>query len=320
MRSTKLALTGKQHRHLFRHLFPGDGMEAAAVMICGQGAGRRTERLLVSEIHLVPHERSARTERSLSWPFGDYFSPGRIAEIDREGKSFITIHSHPGGLPEFSVRDDRTDEELFSSAANWFDDERRLGSAIMLPDGRVRARTANERGEFTPMESVSVVGPELRVWPSTPIQAGRAAETTTEQTFGRRTVRLLRGLRAGVVGCSGTGSVMIELLTRNSVGALVLVDPDIVESRNLNRIVGATEADAEGRCAKVSALERAVRRAGLGTAVDTCRSDTFNEEVVRALVDCDVLFGCVDSFAGRYHLDCLASAYLIPYFRRGSND
>ncbi len=36
-----------------------------------------------------------------------------------------------------------------------------------------------------------------------------------------------------------------------------------------------------------------------------------------ALVDCDVLFGCVDSAFGRYHLECVASAYLIPYFDVG---
>lgn len=317
MTSAKLALTGKQHQQLFRHLFPGDGMEAAAVMVCGRGTGHRTERLLVSEVRTAAHERSARTDRTLSWPFGECFSPERIAELDREGKSFVTIHSHPSGFPQFSARDDRTDEELFSSAANWFDDGRPLGSAIMVPDGRIRARTVNERGEFTLMESVSVVGPDIRIWPSTQIRAGRAAEKTTEQTFGRRTVRLLRGLRVGVVGCSGTGSVMIELLARNSVGELVLVDPDIVENRNLNRIVGATSADAAGQRAKVSALDRAARRAGLGTVVETYRSDTFDEEVVRALADCDVLFGCVDSFAGRYHLDCLASAYLIPYFDVG---
>ena len=44
---------------------------------------------------------------------------------------------------------------------------------------------------------------------------------------------------------------------------------------------------------------------------------TDSAAIVNALVDCDVIFGCVDTAFGRYHLDCIASAYLIPYFDVG---
>ena len=56
-----------------------------------------------------------------------------------------------------------------------------------------------------------------------------------------------------VVGCSGTGSPVIEQLARLGVGRLVLVDPDRVEEKNLNRIVNATrEVDPGIRAARQS--------------------------------------------------------------------
>ena len=81
-------------------------------------------------------------------------------------------------------------------------------------------------------------------------------------------------MRVGVVGCSGTGSIMAELLARNGVGALVLVDDDAVEEKNLNRLVSGTIADARSRVPKVRALEKAIARAGLGTEVHGHRALT----------------------------------------------
>ena len=123
----------------------------------------------------------------------------------------------------------------------------------------------------------------------------------------------------GVVGCSGTGSIIIELLVRNCVGELVIVDNDVVEEKNLNRIINSTMSSARKKWPKVSTIKQAIRSIGLNTKVEAVQGLTDVPEVVRTLVDCDVIFGCVDSAFGRYHLDCLASAYLIPYFDVGVN-
>ena len=126
-------------------------------------------------------------------------------------------------------------------------------------------------------------------------------------------------MRVGVVGCSGTGSIIVELLVRNCVGELVIVDNEFVEEKNLNRIVNSTMDDVRKRRAKVFAFERSVRRIGMKTKVHAEKGLTDSPDAVAALVDCDLIFGCVDSAFGRYHLDCLASAYLIPYFDVGVN-
>ncbi len=317
MKPVSLVMTERRHETVFEYLFPGDGLEAAAVLLCNQGSGKRCQRLIVSEILCLPHTRSQRKSRLISWPFEDYLTPEKISDIDRLGQSIITIHSHPNGYGLFSEIDNQNDRELFASVCNWFDDDRLNGAAIMLPDGAIRARTVDVNGEFSELESVSVVGNDIRIWKPEKQEGNTAYQKKLSQTFGSKTLNLLRSLKVAVVGCSGTGSIIIELLTRNCVGELVIADGDTLEEKNLNRIVNSTTDGAKRRQPKVSALKQAIQKIGMGTKVDTYHALTDSPDVVAALIDCDVIFGCVDSAFGRYHLDCLASAYLIPYFDVG---
>ena len=137
------------------------------------------------------------------------------------------------------------------------------------------------------------------------------------QTFGAGTYDRLRRLRIAVVGCSGTGSPLIEQLARNCVGELVLVDPDCVEEKNLNRILNATMDDAKQSRPKVDVAADAIQAMGLGTVVHPHPRTLFDPVAVRAVAACDIVFGCMDSIDGRHLLNKLATFYLLPYFDVG---
>ncbi len=107
---------------------------------------------------------------------------------------------------------------------------------------------------------------------------------------------------------------MIEQLARNCVGELILVDPDRVDEKNLNRILNATMEDARRSRLKVDVAARAIRAMGLGTLVETLPRSLFDPIAVRAVAGCDVVFGCMDSIDGRHLLNKLATFYVIPYF------
>ena len=319
--SNSFAITGSLHKILLSHLQPGDDAEAAAILFCHFGKGKRGFRLMAKECVTIPaNECPQRTSDLVTWNFGKFFPPEKIAEIDKQGMSIVTVHSHPNGYADFSSIDDKTDRDLFRSVCNWFEDGRPNGSAIMLPDGEMKARTVDGTGNFTHIESVSVVSDSICIWKNmrcdkTVLGSG----LRIMQTFGKGTFALLRHMRVGVVGCSGTGSIIAELLARNCVGHLVLIDPDFVEEKNLNRIVNAGKEDSERKTPKVEAIKKAVEAMGTEVCVETYQADTANQDVVEALVDCDVIFGCVDSARGRYHLECIATAYLLPYFDVGVN-
>src|SRR5205807_7326802 len=130
-------------------------------------------------------------------------------------------------------------------------------------------RVVTRQGNFQSAELVSVVGDDLHFWHSSAERTvgPEAFEKKNSQFFGDETYARLRRLSVVVVGCSGTGSPLIEQLARLGVGRLTLVDPDVVKEKNLNRILNATHADALAERAKVEVLADTIQRMELGTEV-----------------------------------------------------
>lgn len=134
-RSYTLVLPQKIAIQLQQHLLPGDGLEAAALLLCAQ-VGERRKKLLGREIIAVPYDRCTRTHDSITWP-GEYVETA----IDRSaarGNAVIAMHSHPGGLFAFSSADDESDRSLMSALRQGTDQV--TGSAVMVPSGAVAAR------------------------------------------------------------------------------------------------------------------------------------------------------------------------------------
>lgn len=137
------------------------------------------------------------------------------------------------------------------------------------------------------------------------------------QILGQGTMERLQRLSVAVVGCSGTGSPVIEQLARLGVGELVLVDDDRMEERNTNRILNSTMADARIRRPKVEVLAEAIKRMGFGTKVLPMKQNLWNPDVIRTVAQCNILFGCMDTIDGRFLLNSVATAYTLPYFDLG---
>ncbi len=168
------------------------------------------------------------------------------------------------------------------------------------------------------IDGINVVSSSLRFWwKETEVTSVPAFGTSHDQAFGEGTTRQLQKLSVAVVGASGTGGPLIEQLMRLGVGHLVLVDDDEIEERNLNRIPFATAEDAKAKSKKVLSAAVDIARKGLNTRVTTIVSTIQTPEAVRAVSECDILFGCVDTAHGRFIMNMLASHYLIPYFDIG---
>ena len=321
----RLRLSGRQHVQLERHLFPGDGREAVALALCGRSAHEGRELVCVHHLEPVPYDEcSCREPDRLTWKTERVRVLRERATTD--GLGLLKIHSHPGGWPSFSRWDDASDRDLFPSVYAWSDTDRPHLSAIMLPGGRIVARVVTPGNTFAPVESVSVVGKRFVHWAtesSAPAMENATPPSAddyhrrTAQAFGEGTTRILSHLSVGVIGCSGTGSWVVEMLARLGVRELVLVDPDTVEPVNLNRIVHATVRDARVGTPKVDVLRQAVDRIGLGTIVETYAADVRAVRVLQRLTHCDLIFGCVDSIEARDVLNRLSVYYLLPYLDVG---
>ncbi len=310
-----LRLTQAQHQTLHTHLFPGDGREAVALLLCGRRSGEERHIFLVQEILLVPHEScSVREPDLITWP--TEYVDGLVNDAYGRGKAIIKIHSHSEGYRFFSRTDDLSDRTLFSSVSSLLNDGFPQASLIMLPSGVIFGRALNDDGQFVePISSILVVGDDLQIWEDTPGEEPGAFAVRHSQAFGSGTISRLSRLSAAVIGCSGTGSIVVEQLARLGMGKLVLIDPDVVEEKNLNRILNTGRGDI-GR-AKVDVLADAISRVGLGQRVVPRQQNLASPDAVLAAAECDVLFGCVDTIEGRHLLSRLASFYLLPYFDVG---
>jgi hypothetical protein len=312
----KLRLSQSHHERLRAHLLPGDGLEAVAVALCGRRRSKERHVLTVQAIEPIPYEEcKVRTPTQVTW------STNRLKPLlekaERRDLAILKIHSHPTGYRAFSETDDRSDDDLFTSVFGWTDSKFPHVSAVMLPDGEMFGRAILQDGTFQPLDSILVPGDDIRFW--TPAQASRIPGFAQRhaQLFGSATTQRLRDLSVAVIGCSGTGSPVIEQLARLGVGRLVLVDPDRIEEKNLNRILNATREDAYLGRLKVEVMARAIARMGFGTELELIADNLITPRAIKAVAECDVVIGCMDGVEGRHVLNRLAAFYLQPYFDIG---
>lgn len=311
-----LALTGDQHAHLATFLFPGDGKEAVVLLLCGRRDGDRRHRLVVREIHEIPYDHCTRRTATLVMWSPDYID-SILERAAAERLSVIKVHSHPSGYAAFSETDDAADLQILPMIRGWVEADVLHGSAVMLPDGQMFGRVYDGTG-FQQIACISVAGDDLHFWyPNTgqgPVPSFAASHA---QAFDEGTIERLQRLSVAVIGASGTGSPTVEQFMRLGVGEIVNVDHDTMEERNVNRILNSTMLDAAQERAKVDVIADAINRTGLGTRVIAIRKNLWDPEVVRAVAQCDVLFGCMDSIDGRYLLNAVSAFYNIPYFDVG---
>ena len=313
-----LTLTSDQHECLKGHLFPGDGLEAAAILLCGRRAGTKRHRLVVRDVHLIPYETcSERSEGCVTWPTEAIVPLLDRAEI--EGWSVVKVHSHPTGYPAFSSLDDEGDEALMPAIKGWVEQDILHGSAVLLPEGRMFGRYLTADNNFVAFEHINIAGDDLPFWYAKPLTSESPAFAASHiAALGDGTFEKLQSLWIGVIGCSGTGSPIIEQLARLGVGKLVMVDHDVMKERNVNRILNSTMADVRNGSQKVDVMADAIARMELGTEVEIYDTNLWDDpEAVKAVAACDLVFGCMDSIDGRFLLNTLASYYLLPYFDLG---
>lgn len=311
-----LRMTEKQHRLLQQHLFPGDGCESMALALCGRLTTKDREIICIHEILLVPDEScQAREPDLVTW----HPSVGRalFERAANESMAILKIHSHPNGYADFSETDDHSDLQLFDSLHGWCDDGLSHASVVMLNNGQMFGRFIDSTRAFHRIDRIALVGDDIKFFDREVAEATDETQLRTVQAFGEGTARLLKSISIAIVGCSGTGSWMIEQLARLGVGELILIDPDVVEYKNLNRIVGSRAVDVLNMRPKVEVLRESVEAMGTGVKVTAICDSTYSLEVAKTVAGCDIVVGCMDSVEGRNRLNQIATFYLIPYFDLG---
>jgi hypothetical protein len=315
----KLRLTQRQRSLLSTVLYNGHHKEKIALALCGTGQwGHATDQqqlvYCINKIITIGEDLTLADFLCLSrTPSGSFLDI--LTEASRKHQTIMLIRSdYPGRDATFN---NNLNTEFFSNVIKWLDDDVPGISAILFPNGQLTALTVDEAGTCQEISSISITGSDIQLYYPECTENLPEYSIRTAQTFGQGTTNILSRLSIGIVGVSGTGSPVAEMLYRLGVGELVLVDGDIMKIENIGRIYNSTMDDVRKARYKVDVLADAILKSGLPTLVTPVPKDLFHPDVVRRLALCDVLIGCMDSVDGRDLLNRLSSFYLIPYFDLG---
>lgn len=267
------------------------------------------DRYLVHEVTIAGAQdylHSSRTEITFAPQFLTY-----VTRHARESnRSLALLHTHPAGFADFSAVDDHTEAGLADFLRNRNPD--RACFSLVLCDGRLVARQLGT----TDRVAVREIGANVAVSSSSP-------QTLQEQNrydrqvraFGEEGQAVLRGLTVAIVGIGGTGSVAAQQLAHLGIGRFVLVDADIIEETNLNRVVGAQDASI-GRH-KVEVAAEMIRQINPAAEVQRYTGSAMSRGATDLLRSADCVFICTDSHVSRAFLSEFSYQYLIPAFDIG---
>ena len=310
IKSSRLVLTHELHASLREHLFPGDGKEAAAILLCNRHHGAKLK-FLAKELILVPYEECvSRTPDYISWP-GSYLEKA-IDIAETESMTVFLVHSHPGGSLNFSNMDDESDSQTISALFQGVNAIH--GSAIMSPNGEMRARIYRDDNVPEPVGLITMAGSDIKYWWS-----NHTAQQQPAMAFTSGMTDTFKKLTVAVIGVSGTGSIVAEQLTRLGFGEILLIDYDHMKKKNLNRILNSTMTDALENRSKVEMFAEAIQRIRADNVAKPIHGSIFSRKTILKVADADVIFCCVDTANARMITDLIASAFLIPLLDVGVN-
>ncbi|TCC38889.1 ThiF family adenylyltransferase [Kribbella speibonae] len=333
--STRIAFTEDQFKPLVAAL--GNGDETAMVVATSLVGAATTAAdsakagghvtLLAQVITQVPKGAYLeRGPRGLSISSAGWVPAFRAAVA--KGQVPVFVHTHPGGLPEFSQYDDQVDCDLAVAA-------RAFGApyyaAIVIsgtPDHPgVAARLYDLGDTFTPIapdhtvvDAVRVTGSGLRLYLPTgstnqhgTIESGEEKVSAFDRQIrmlGQDGDRSLKQVRAAIVGAGGTGSAVGAQIARLGLGEIIVVDDDIVTEPTPTRGHGMTAADLN--LPKAEVLGDHLNAIGLGTKITKINKPLHDPDAIAAIAHADVIFSCVDGHGARLILNRWAYAHIAP--------
>jgi hypothetical protein len=240
--------------------------------------------------------------------------------ITFEGKK-SSFHTHlhdfefDNVMPQFSMVDKDELPPIAKSAISFSRDQ--AHGIIVLSGNSINALVFLD-GETAPIvpSQITIVG-----YPMTFTFPGKSLNYETQEQFQRQSFlglnaqALISRLKIGVVGLGGGGSHMVQQLSHLGFKKYALFDGQIVEESNLNRMVGATLSDVKNQISKFEIASRLIK--SLNPDAEISGGKLTWQEFPQAIQTCDIVVGCLDTFAARRDLEAECRRFMIPYIDIG---
>ena len=255
------------------------------------------------------------------------FTPDYLARAIALARSkqagIVFMHSHPGlGWQGMSAADITAERDVLAYPAGATGHP--LVGLTIGQDGYWSARFWKKTGTAVQRhwcDKARVVGPSRYRLAFNdqlvPAPSRRDILRRTFDTWGCDTQNTLARLKVGIVGLGSVGCLVAEAIARLGIAHVTLIDPDIVKEHNLDRLLYGTIRDI-GQL-KVEVAARAMRQHATAENINiaVCPMSVHERTAYDAILDCDVVFSCVDRPIPRDVLNYVAQAHLIPVIDGG---
>lgn len=318
MYAHSVALSDTIHRQLVDHLLRDDGQEDICLATYATSTGNtRTTRVVATVAMPREGERLVHGNATIT---GAYVL--RVAtEATRVGHGVVLLHSHPGAVRWQGMSGPDADAE--SSYAGLVQQVTGLPlvGMTLAGDQTWSARVWLD-GAAHWAGSVRCVGPAMTTSWNDDLVPGRIDERGQARTisaWGETLHRDITRLRVLVVGVGSVGLDVVQRLAATGLLEIGVMDFDLVEEQNRDRMIGATRRDARLRRRKIDVAARLAHRAATARALTVHRhADSICTPTgLAAALDYDVIFSCVDRPWPRAVLNSVAYADLIPVIDGG---
>ena len=242
-------------------------------------------------------------------------SPNPFLKLD-----VVHIHTHYGeNEPTFSVIDDRHEAEYAKFLAASYQHKPRLISGVFNESlDKSRFRIWDRQGIYhTQIEFVNG-------WFGTQTPSLSIAESellfARQKIFGRGFQEQLSGLKVALIGCGGIGAIFAEQLARLGVKHWTLIDPDRLETSNLNRMPAANQDLVDQWWFKVHYLKWLIKKVyKVGSHIETMTVSVEEEEVQKQISKVDLIVVATDNHRSRQVAQELALKFALPLMCLGTH-
>ncbi len=150
-----------------------------------------------------------------------------------------------------------------------------------------------------------------------PMSDERYAPQMRLPTLGASGQERLTAACVAVVGVGATGSGIADALARAGVGALRLIDRDVVELSNLHRQVLYDEAAVASGLPKAEAARQRLAQINSQVRVEAHVADLQPGNALGLLGGVDLVMDGTDNFAARFLINDACAALMIPWIYTG---
>ena len=322
--TTSVAMTAAAEKKLSNLLVRKDGQEDICLATYRPSGGLTRATALVAEA--IPPEPGDREVHGNATITAEYVLRG-IEIAQRQESGLVLLHSHPGATRwQFMSEPDRDTESSYANLVRETTGLPLVGMTLATGNHTWSARHWNSgvgrQVDCTHSTNVRVVGDRLAIsWNDRlrPPPGITERQLRTVSAWGERCQADLARRRILVVGAGSVGLDVVVRLAASGLSHLTVMDFDLVQAHNLDRLIGARPRDAGLKRPKT----HVAWREGMGAAtardakIEVSNLSICEPEGLQLALDHDLIFSCVDRPWPRGVLNGLAYSDLIPVIDGG---